>query len=48
MSCAYSRGVYLCQTDVIGVVAVLTVIVLALALAYYIGRTGYLREQIHG
>lgn len=46
MSCAYSRGVVLCQTDPIGAAAVLTTIVLLVVLAYYIGRTGRLRDRV--
>lgn len=45
MSCTYSRGVVLCQTDPIGAAAVLTVVVLLVLLAYYKGLNGRLINQ---
>jgi len=45
MTCTYSKGVVFCQTDPLGAAAVILATVLTVILAYYIGRTRYLRSR---
>lgn len=46
MSCTYSKGVVFCQTDPLGALAIGLAILLAIGLAYYIGRTRYLSDKL--